>query len=434
MNADSKEPAFRQDTPPASKVHPVDYVPGKPIELLHCDAQIDLDGKTLNGDLTVFQNLSPPELYWECVVPDVTGIGEGRAEIRADFNAVGDVYRISSLKSAFGGGFFGEGIEFGGEHPLTQVVFYLPGMPQVVDVVLEADEWIVKLQPNRTYKSNEHDIPHAEVELSGIGVIRKKDGSKFKRSEAKHLLRVLKLFISIAFLKWTSPTLIYGASDNCKESWIWWADSEINLMKESYGWVDEWDDEDDQLKNAFSGFWSLCNKDEWIDHLELVATWMIQASCETINKSSAVVISQIPIELLSSVVIVTDNKILSAHDFEKLTTAGRFRILACFCEIPLQFPEELETIAKLAKHLECEAPEFLVKLRNSLIHPSSTIRDSCRKLEIDIEVVWHESSQLYCWFTNLILLRLFGHSGTFASRLYRYPSEFKTDKVPWESK
>ena len=155
----------------------------------------------MNGDLTVFQNLSPPELYWECVVPDVTGIGQGRAEIRAEFNAVGDVYRVSGSKNAIGGGFIGEGIEFGGEHSLKQVVFYLPGMPRVVDVVLEADEWIVELQPNRTYKSNEHAIPHAEVELSGIGVIRKKDGSEFKKSEVKHLLR------AVSYTHLTLPTI-----------------------------------------------------------------------------------------------------------------------------------------------------------------------------------------------------------------------------------
>ena len=124
-------------------------------------------------------------------------------------------------------------------------------------------------------------------------------------------------------------------------------------------------------------------------------------------------------------------------DFEKLNTAARFRLLSSYLGIPNEIPEELQNLTKLigpggdSSESIKDAPALLVKIRNSIIHPKDTIKKRCEKAKVSLESVQWEAVRLYRWYSNLVLLKVMGYTGTYAKRLLPFASTGDVAQVPW---
>lgn len=121
---------------------------------------------------------------------------------------------------------------------------------------------------------------------------------------------------------------------------------------------------------------------------------------------------------------------LGQESFQQLTAAARVRLLLQWAEIPTSLPDQFAALIARRDRLqqaEWEAPEVLFNVRNGLIHPPRRLTDP-EWPSLD-EMI--ESWQFATWALQLVLLRLFGYSDNYWSRLRLGRSSLDVEPVPW---
>jgi hypothetical protein len=100
-----------------------------------------------------------------------------------------------------------------------------------------------------------------KVVLSGVGEIRKADGSQFKRMEIKPILEALRIFLSFAFAEWSPPLLVVGSNDVAEKSCQFWGNYDVSPRPYLRGWLDEHHGQ--HLADAFPGFMARWSHENW---------------------------------------------------------------------------------------------------------------------------------------------------------------------------
>ncbi|QDT48919.1 hypothetical protein Pan258_29660 [Symmachiella dynata] len=428
---------------------------------------IDEDGATLKqgdnevkGKVTITQEWSPMGLYWEFTGTDfdVFSIGEVEVELKSkSFKAKGRLF--SQGKHSVAGYFEGK-TEIGTDHKLNRVTFHLANYPDIFggeqyhdkiikdgtttslswsQVALEYNDWRITLQPYQNiFELRQKGRESQKVVLSGVGEIRKSDGSQFKKKMMKPILEALRIFLSFAFAEWSPPLLAVGSNDVAEKSCQFWGNYDILPRPYLRGWLDEHNGQ--HLANAFPGFMARWSNENWQEPLILAVTWLIEASRQSGGTEGAIAFGQIPLEMLAWLVFVDDRTIVAPDEFDRLSAASKLQLLLAHCGIPFEVPAGLSTLAKIATEQQKKSgkdvtgPQLVTTVRNTIIHPNKKNREILAGWEKDYSVkvsdIRWDTQQLFKWYITLVLLSLIGYSGKYANRLTPH-NIGDVESVPW---
>lgn len=431
--------------------------PGKGIELLKEDnATLKQNGTEVKGTVRITQEWSPMRLYWDFTRADFDAFDFGEVELEwKKVKAKGRLFSKGQHRVA--GDIEGQ-VEVGSDHKLDRVTFHLPNYPDFTgennfhdeitdgtkktiirwtEVVLEFDDWRIRLQPYQDIFALRQKSQ--KVVLSGVGEIRKKDDSQFKKNEVKPILEALRIFLSFAFAEWSPPLLVVGSNNVAEKSCEFWGNFDVSHRTYPRGWLDEHHGQ--HLADAFPRFMARWSHENWHEPLELAVTWLIEASRQSGGTEGAIAFGQIPLEMLAWLVFVDDRTIVDDSEFDKLSAASKLQMLLAHCGIPFEVPTGLSTLTKIANEhkkksgKDVTGPQLVTKVRNTIIHPNQKNRKSLTEWEtaysVKVSDIRWDTQQLFKWYITLVLLRLIGYSGKYANRLTPWNLDKRVEWVPW---
>jgi hypothetical protein len=428
--------------------------PGKELQLLkEVDATLKQGDTEVKGTVQITQEWSPMGLYWEFTGADFDAFAFGEVELkRKKVKAKGRLFSKGQHRVA---GYIEGKVELGSDHKIDRVTFHLPNYPDLFggkqyhdeiikdgkttslswsQVILESDGWKIILQPYRDiFALRQKGRESQKVVLSGVGEIRKADGSQFKKKGVKPILEALRIFLSFAFAEWSPPLLVVGSNEVAERSCQFWGNYDVSPRTYLRGWLDEHHGQ--HLADAFPGFMARWSHENWQEPLEMAVTWLIEASRQSGGTEGAIAFGQIPLEMLAWLVFVDDRTIVDSDEFDRLSAASKLQMLLAHCGIPFEVPVGLPALMILAsKTKHTTGPQLVTKVRNTIIHPNEKNRKSLAEWEtaysVKVSDIRWETQQLFKWYITLVLLRLIGYSGKYANRLT--PRKMgDVELVPW---
>ena len=121
---------------------------------------------------------------------------------------------------------------------------------------------------------------------------------------------------------------------------------------------------------------------------------------------------------------------MSRRKFKELHADGQLRKLLGSCCIPVHIPSSLDKLAQFAAAQGWrDGPQALAKIRNAFVHPKPKHRKAILQETVGIR---RQAWKLGLWYTELVLLWLFGYAGEYSNRLSK--ARFKgaeVEPVPW---
>jgi len=421
------------------------------------DAELTQDGKIFTGKLRVVQQWAPMFAYVEFLTPSASEIKAGEAHVespKVTTKISVDVLMANGIRGSWSGG-----LDVGTSHKLDRVTFHLPNYPDLYggqnydetiengdrqtslrwsEVVLENDGWRIALQPHRQNFDLRQDARSRRVTLlSGLGEIRRLDGTQFNKRHVKPILEAFRVFFSFALAEWVPPLFVVGSNSVSARTWQMWTNFDVTKQWYSRGWLDERHGQ--HLAEALPGFCELWRKNAWRLPLEQAVTWLIEASRMSGGTEGAIAFGQIPLEMLSWLVFVDDVPILDADEFEKLSAGNKLQLLLSKCGIPLDIPPAFTALSTVANGADkkMSGPRIATEVRNTIIHPQKKNREKVpgwvsKHGVKEADLLW-ETQQLFKWYITLILLKLMNYNGSYANRLSSH--KFGTvEPVPWAPK
>lgn len=264
--------------------------------------------------------------------------------------------------------------------------------------------------------------------ITHVGRISRSDGSQFTVEEGKDFLDVLYGWLSFCRGNWVAPILAVGLDSSSQQVWKHWRDWTISRSEDVPTWSNRTNA--DFLEQSLAGFHNRLLDPAWKEAIQLGIHWYIECNRRASGLEAAIILGQTGLELLGWTYLVENLKTISIGGFNELPAADKVRLLLAKCDIPLEIPVELRSLAKLAKTRSWkDGPECLVALRNALIHPQAKNRKSINTTSsINVYEVWNLGS----WYLELVLLRLFDYKGVYRNRLKRECTyDQALEKVPW---
>jgi hypothetical protein len=294
-------------------------------------------------------------------------------------------------------------------------------------VVLQADGWKVTIAAtDRTDSLTKALNAQGGYALTHMGRISREDGSKFSSDQIDELLHCLHYFLSFALGRWAGVALPIGFDAEGKHVFEEWglritADGPWHVGS---SWFDSHHGE--LLSQLFPGFVTLWMSKLWQKPLSDALYWYLGA-CDRgvgIGVDAGLILAQTALELLAWTYCVLDRKMISAAAFQprRLSAADKLRLLASSLNIPLEIPPDLSALHGRRGKKWVDGMDAITEIRNSLVHPAAQ-----QQL---LDSAYFEAWKLSLWYIDLVLLRLCGHSGKYANRLYqRWTGQ--VESVPW---
>jgi len=258
--------------------------------------------------------------------------------------------------------------------------------------------------------------------ITHVGQIEREDAGLFAEQEAEDVILSLHYFFSFARGFWTGPFLPVGFDDSNQRIWEQWG----ARRADQWQYVSSWFDEriGNLLAQLFPEFLRLWQSERWQKPLEDAIYWYVASNTSSKNLDTGIILNQAALELLAWNYVVKDRKLISEEGFKELWASDQFRLLLSSLDIPLEVPSHLKALNRLTKSYNwLDAPQTLAEIRNDIIHPKKKVGSKALG-------AMHEAWNLGLWYIELVLLRLFGHSGEYGNRLTQ-KWRGQTEKVPW---
>jgi hypothetical protein len=198
------------------------------------------------------------------------------------------------------------------------------------------------------------------------------------------------------------------------------------------------------LNQVFQGFMEKWNDSSWKDSLKIAIFLYVEANQAAGGTEGAIVLAQSALELLTS--LHADRYLKKKpceNRFKDIPADERIRWLLEDLDIPVEIdceihPDLKELRTHCEKALENEpykdGPKGVTFLRNAIIHPGKRKVNSLCKTDDKVKL---ELLDLSIWYLEMVLLRLFGYTGQYANRLWRFRENRTGDdfiqQVPWDS-
>jgi len=182
------------------------------------------------------------------------------------------------------------------------------------------------------------------------------------------------------------------------------------------------------LSRMFAGFVQRWNDAAWKGPLRSSVSWFVEANSPGTTHESRIILSQVALELLAWVRLVETQKLHSRSDFNRLSAAGRIRVLLQQIGAPTAIPAYLAHLPSLCQGDAFDGPGVMTRVRNALVHATEDNRDVIGTLD---GVTLYECSQLALQYVELVLLAICGHNGHYARRAWRAWQGDDEVLVPW---
>lgn len=266
--------------------------------------------------------------------------------------------------------------------------------------------------------------------ITHVGRAERVDGSAFSRDDAHELFNALHSFLSFARGMWSPPILYVGTDRTGTAVWRDWTVRQASPWRVVMTWFPE--HEPQCLAGAFPGFMRLWLDPDRRDILQVAIHWYIEANLGSGAIEGAVILCQNGLERLAYYIMVHERGTLREQDFRPggLSAAERLRRLLTEFGLPTAIgPPKLrvnDLPALAAAQGWRDAPDALVTLRNSIVHPDQRNMQRLQNYPICAR---REAWTLCLWYFELVLLKWFGYSGNYVNRqTIRFNGE--TEVVP----
>jgi len=157
-------------------------------------------------------------------------------------------------------------------------------------------------------------------------------------------------------------------------------------------------------------------------------SWLVEANSPNAVSETRIVLAQIALELLAWVYAVETRPLHSRTDFNRLSAAGRIRILLQQLRIPSSVPDYLSDVPSLDDSDAFDGPGLITGVRNALVHATDRKRKLIAKLDGRQR---YQCGQVALHYLELALLALFGHDGYYARRGWEGWKGEDEVPVPW---
>jgi hypothetical protein len=404
-----------------------------------------------SGTVTVSLHINPMALKWrsEAAVqkPKVSDEADVIRTSRVTFGVL-----VEESDCLVASGYVQGAIEIGKDSVLERAVIYFVNFPQtgptnVQDTATQSswsrvplgnNEWVIEIDPleGSTQDASDIDAGRKNV-INGIGEIRRRDGASFSTADAKNLVEALGAFLSFSFADWCYPVYMVGFSDG-NPVWQYARPHATREMSEPCGWlhplhVSSW------LSAAFPGFLDAWNFPGWSEPLRIAIAGFVESCKPDANVEVAVLLGQIPLEILGFLKCVDSS--LTEDKYDKIKPAAKkIRLLLENCSISVGIPASLKSLVKTATEIPlcgnvvAAGPEVAVEIRNCVVHCTPQRRKLIdgwqRKQMVNEADLYWESNQLFREYFTLVMLNLAGYKGEYRSA---HPGR-SVSVVPWAPK
>jgi hypothetical protein len=292
-----------------------------------------------------------------------------------------------------------------------------------LETKIESEEWILELHNNNMYECIKQLRETGGYGLTHIGCFYRADGSQYDGETAMKMLEHLHHLFT--FSKGTFCSTVLPVGFNESEHRVW---ELLNSPREPWSNPISWFDPHhcEQLVNLFPGFIEKLENKNWKDTLHQVLYWYARSN-DTSGSGidTGIILTQIAIERLAYEYSVNHKKMIDSEDFKKLKASNKFRLLFSSLEIPMEIPEKLTEIHRVAKKFGYgDAPYVLTLIRNSLVHPEKNRAN-------ELKDAYYEAWALGLWYLELTILRICNYQGTYFNRLSGELWVGNVENVPW---
>jgi len=265
------------------------------------------------------------------------------------------------------------------------------------------NNWSIKLKKKDDYKKIYEDLKfYRGYADTHIGTLTYKNGESFSYKDAELVLKQL-----YSYLSFICGRRIYASElKGYKNKKLVFSRFENKLI-DSWFTLNTWypKNKNEIFPELFQGFSQLWKREPWKKAKNiLLGTYyecFTQVTLE--NKITSI---QIALELISQLYLVDDTRELSNRKFKKSTSIDRLEYLFESMKIDLSLPLDF---MKRNKVEDLKPVVFLVKVRNSIVHPREKIELSYRNLKT--------AHYIGLWMMELCFLRLFNYNGRYRNRL-----------------
>jgi hypothetical protein len=319
------------------------------------------------------------------------------------------------------------------EDILGRPISYSDRSSRAARLALTGGNWKITLDHAENLKAVKDSLrSNSGFGVTHVGRLERSDGKPFTAAESWDVLNALGWYASFCSGRWTGPTLPRGYDQTGQQVWEVWARFRTSPYRQRLSWMDA--HHSGHFEGPFDGFMKLWCDDTWQEVLQAAIHWYVEANAQAGSIEGAIVLTQTAFELLSSFILVEQERWLAAEPCKNLPAADRIRLLFRWAGIPTAIPGELTDLTKLAKaHEEFmldKQPDVacaMVAIRNKITHPTRKNRAKFGKHSADAT---GDTWSLGLWCLELCLLRLFGYCGSYGSRLKtRYLGQVV--QVPW---
>jgi hypothetical protein len=232
----------------------------------------------------------------------------------------------------------------------------------------EDDEFEIEITPIsnlfKVYKDLKKQQGHL---ITHRGVLKKRDGSLFKKEEAKITLEALGHTLSFSQGRYIDINFLTGL----KEGNVLFQSFETHLCPPADNRVTWFDDmEPDSLNSVFSGMSKLVKHDVWKDEIGKALHWYY-TSLSGMAMEISIVLNQTALELLIWCYFVEDKKIFSKTKFGPQSFYARLLEMFKLIDKPnIKFEPRNELDVFRANNLpDGDWLKAFAQVRNAIIHP-----------------------------------------------------------------
>ena len=297
----------------------------------------------------------------------------------------------------------------------------------------EAPPWRVTLDAVSEWERNDARQALRAADgyaITHVGRLERADRQPFGGKRGQKVLEAVGYLLSFCRGAWTHPTMLVGEVANASKPRQIWQCPSVDTYAVHPSWFNRFSCEGFL---AFPGLLAKLTDSTWDEPIRHALHWYIVCNKPgPVSIEGAIVLQQAAFELLAWTLLVEEQKVLSEVGIRKLPASDQMRLLLSACDVPLAIPDSLAELRKVAKSLNWrDGSQATTEIRNAIVHASPRKRARILTKGADART---DAWTLGQWYLELVLLYLFGYTGSYSNRLHRGVSRGQeVEPVPWAS-
>lgn len=293
-----------------------------------------------------------------------------------------------------------------------------------IDTTWILDEWSASLERTPcSYDLTRVSLPINEINLTHRLTVTRKDGLAFSWKDIEKQLERFLLFLSFANYSQVAAPLAYGRTDTTLE-WFRFEAPGRTFPTNRRSWATTLTLQ--QLDKVRENFMRAIENPFWESIIRRAIAWQGLADLARYESNAQALFTvQMLLEMLSYVVLVEDDSVLSEDGYSKLPAADRITLLCGNSNqsVSLSHIDAQEVRTFCASNSISDIGELIAGLRNKLIHPTKKNREYLARIPSDVRSIAVVAG---LQIASLALLKAIGYRGAYYDTF-----EYKVVPVPW---